>query len=332
MVAIIGIPNTYARNLVDEEHEIYIAQPLITEPAWTQTGAYLKSFLFDMPNAVSRPNPQVGFIFTPGFTWSVLDILELNVGFPLVLNPDETGDIELDEAKANPALEDVPTYDKHPDFDLPGLQLGLKANILGKKAEDRLIVAVGVMANLALFEKWSANFMPTKQQENHSNSYRYSPYLSIAYGQGRFSPQLQVGASFRQNEKTFHPEKYAANPNDPTAVTEHNYLDLFFNLALPFALPFEGTIPMIELNGVWNPGEEQAQIFITPAVSFLPGGSSAMIGFACMLPILDSSWREDEGFRFLVNFSYQLDMLGIAALDDEESSSVNPDETPPANW
>ncbi|MBW2704102.1 MAG: hypothetical protein JRF33_25060, partial [Deltaproteobacteria bacterium] len=272
----------------------------------TQTGFYFNSMMFDLPNAVSRPNPQVGFQFTPGFTWSVMDILELNVGFPLLINPDETGDIELDAADRNPALKDAPSWDSTPDFDMPGIRVGLKGNILGKKGESRFFLAVGVMANIAL-EKWATNLGQPKTTWGHSNSH---------------------GATIRM------PEEYY-NPKDPPAVDEvlptKGYTDFFFNLALPVTFAFEHTIPMLEINGVF--GEEGSQIFITPAVSFMPTKSPALISFALMLPILDSDFRENEGFRFMVNFSYRMDMLSIPALGgDKSEEDAKSGEKPPAGW
>ncbi len=329
----VASPKAIAGNLVDEEHQIFIAEPLITEPAWIKTGAYLKSFLFDIPNATSRPAPQVGFVFTPGFTWAIMDILELNIGFPLVINPDATGVNELDAAVSSPSMKSVPTWDNHPDFDLPGLLIGLKASLLGKEAKDRLFLAVGVNTNLPIFEEWATNFTPPKNSPYQSAAFRIDPYVSLAYGYGRFAPQLQLGASIRPAQKVFNPDKYAKNPSDPNgAIAKNSYMDLFFNLALPFAFPYEGTVPMIEFNGVWNPQKETAQLVISPAISFLPKGSPALLGFACMIPIMDSEWRNNEGIRVLVNFSYQLDMLSIPGFGSDESGDKDLDETPPANW
>ena len=320
------VVQTQARNLVDEEKQIYVAQPLITEPAWTQTGVYLKSFLFDLPKAVSRPNAQVGFCFKPGFTWSVFDILELNVGFPLVLNPDATGDRELNAADraraANENYQDPPNWDGTPDFDLPGIQIGLKGRILGKKADDGLFLAAGVMTNIPI-ERWATNFMPPKTTANHSSSFRVNPYISLGYAIGRFSPQVQLGASVRLEEDVYTP---AAE-----TIETKGYFDFFFNLALPFAFAYEGTVPMLELNGVYNP-EEGTQLFITPAVTFLPASSPASLGFACMIPIHDSSFRDTEGFRFLVNFSYAFDSLSIPGPEDEDEGEATSTETPPAGW
>ena len=332
-LAIALMPLSSNANVINKEKEIYIARPLITEPAWTQTGFYFNSMMFDLPNAVSRPNPQVGFQFTPGFTWSVFDWVELNVGFPLVINPDETGDIELDAADRNPALKDTPYWDSTPDFDMPGIRMGLKVNILGqhgfidKKSDSRFFLAVGVMGNFAL-EKWATNLGQPKTTWGHSNSHRVSPYLTMAYNIGIFSPQLQLGATIRM------PEEYY-NPEDPPAVGEvlptKGYTDFFFNLALPVTLAFEHTIPMLEVNGVF--GEEGSQIFITPAVSFMPTKSSALISFALMLPILDSDFRENEGFRFMVNFSYKLDMLSISGSGgDKSEEDSKAGENPPAAW
>ncbi len=326
-LAIALMPFSSNANVINEEKEIYIARPLITEPAWTQTGFYFNSMMFDLPNAVSRPNPQVGFQFTPGFTWSVMDILELNVGFPLLINPDETGDIELDAADRNPALKDAPYWDDTPDFDMPGIRVGLKGNILGKKGESRFFLAVGVMANIAL-EKWATNLGQPKTTWGHSNSHRVSPYVTMAYNLGIFSPQLQVGTTIRM------PEEYY-NPEDPPSAGEElpskGHTDFFFNLALPVTFAFEHTIPMLEVNGVF--GEEGSQIFITPAVSFMPTKSPALISFALMLPILDSDFRENEGFRFMVNFSYRMDMLSIPALGgDKSEEDAKSGEKPPAAW
>jgi hypothetical protein len=315
-----------ASNLVDDEKEIYVARPLITEPAWTQTGVYLKSFMFDLPNAVSMPSPQVGFVFTPGFTWSVFDILELNVGFPLILNPDETGDRE--KADSQYKLRD--NFDEYPDFDLPGLILGLKGNLLGKKATDEVFLAVGVTATLPIIEKWATNFHIWKTGPNHSSPFMVSPYLSVGYTMGRFSPQLQAGVNFRFDQMTDVNGVYITDDEGNTKTNQ--YTDVFFNLALPFAFPFEGTVPMLEINGIYNFDDETAQMFITPAVTFLPKGSPAWLGFACMIPILDSDWRKNEGFRFMVNFSYKFDALAIPALGGDEESGGATDESPPAGW
>jgi hypothetical protein len=337
-LALLGItlaPTAFGRNLVDEEKQIYIAQPLVTEPAWTQTGVYLKSFLFDLPNAVSRPNAQVGFVLTPGFTWSVLDMFELNVGFPMVLNPDQTGDRELDEFAAKKAMDGnikpPDNWDENPDFDLPGLLIGLKGKLLGKKPEDRFFLAVGVSANLPIFETWATNFSQWKTSRFQTSPFIISPYVSIAYALGRFSPQLQLGADVRLNESVDpdtgnYIRNEAGNPEIETNT------DFFFNLALPFAFAYEGTVPMLELNGVYSPGEG-TQLFITPAVTFLPTGSAASLGFACMIPISDSAFRKSEGFRFVINFSYAFDALGIPAPEEEnDGSSDISDEVPPAGW
>jgi hypothetical protein len=317
-------------NLMDEEKEIYVVRPLITEPAWTQTGAYLKSFLFDMPNALARPSAQVGFVFTPGFTWSILDILELNLCLPMVLNPDPTGDRELDLAEIDPSLKERDNWDSHPDFDLPGLLLGLKGRILGKKPEDKVFLAVGVLASISVFEEWSTNFSQWKTQPHQSSPTMISPYVTVGYATGRFSPQLQLGLNVRFHQLV-NPDTglYLRDDNGDVEVKQYN--DIFVNLALPIAFPFEGTAPMVEFNFVYNLEDEVAQAFITPAVTFLPKGSPASLGFACMLPILDSSFRKSEGFRFLVNFSYKFDMLSIPGLGDDTASKAK-SEVPPYNW
>lgn len=335
LLGLVLVPPVAAKNLVDEENQIYIAHPLVTEPAWTQTGVYLKSFMFDLPNAVSRPNAEVGFVFTPGFTWSILDILELNVGFPMVLNPDETGDRELNEMAAKEAISSSvkkpDDWDSNPDFDLPGLQIGLKGRLLGKKPEDIFFLAAGISANLPIFETWATNFSQWKTNRFQTSPVIISPYVSIAYALGRFSPQLQIGMNTRFYE--------AADPASGNYILnqagnheiESDY-DFFFNLALPFAFAYEGTVPMLELNGAVNM-DGDVQLFITPAVTFLPMGSAASLGFACMIPISDSAFRGNEGFRFLVNFSYAFDALGIPALEDEnDESGGSSDEVPPAGW
>jgi hypothetical protein len=323
---LMALPPVAGANLSDEEEEIYVARPLVTEPAWTQTGLYLKTFLFDLPNAVSRPSPQVGFVITPGFTWSVFDILELNLGLPLVLNPDETGDREKNDPRTK--LRD--DFDEYPDFDLPGLIIGLKGNIVGKKAKDEVFLAVGVTASLPIIEKWATNFYMWKTGPNHTSPLMVSPYLSVGYTMGRFSPQLQAGVNFRFDQETGLDGMYLTDTNGD--IETHQYTDVFFNLALPFAFPFEGTVPMLEINGIYNFDDETAQIFLTPAVTFLPKGSPAWLGFACMLPILDSDWRKNEGFRFMVNFSYKFDSLAIPALGADEESGGVTNESPPADW
>jgi hypothetical protein len=323
---LIGIPLVAQANLVDDEKEIYVARPLITEPAWTQTGVFLKSFMFDLPNAVSMPSPQVGFVFMPGFTWSVFDILELSLGLPLILNPDETGDRE--KADSQYQLQD--NFDEYPDFDLPGLVLGLKGNLLGKKATDEVFLAVGVTATLPIIEKWATNFHMWKTGPTHSSPFMVSPYLSVGYSMGRFSPQLQAGMNFRFAQMTDMNGMYVTDDNGDIETQRHT--DVFVNLALPFAFPFEGTVPMLEVNAIYNFDNETAQMFITPAVTFLPKGSPAWLGFACMIPILDSDWRKNEGFRFMVNFSYKFDALAIPALGGDEESGGATAESPPAGW
>lgn len=332
LAGLLALPLAASANVVDEEKEIYIVRPLTTEPAWTQTGFYFNSMLFDLPNAVSRPSAQVGFVFTPGFTWSMLEILELNVGFPLVINPDETGDQELNAADQrkleDPSFRRPPYFDSSPDFDLPGITLGLKGNVWGKQGRDRFFLAIGVMTSIPLgsHDKWSTNFMGPKTAAYHSNSARVAPYVSLAYTIGRFSPQLQFGGVLRFNEEYYDPD---APPVAGDEVASKGYGDFFFNLALPFAFLYERTAPMLEINGVF--GEQGSQLFITPAVTFLPKGSPALISFACQIPVLDDGFRGSEGFRFLVNFSYRLDALGIPALGSDEDDEGS-DETPPAGW
>ncbi|MBN2496897.1 MAG: hypothetical protein JXR96_20065 [Deltaproteobacteria bacterium] len=328
LICVATAPLDASANVVDWEKEIFIARPLVTEPAWTQTGFYLHSMLFDLPNAQSRPSPQIGFSFLPGFTWSALDIIELNVGFPLVVNPDETGDREIHAADLNPAIKDAPNWDGTPDFDLPGIQLGLKAKIWGKKGEDHFFVAAGLMSSIAI-EKWGTNFLPPKTSPGHSNSHRFCPYVSAAYqlpGTG-FAPQIQLGASIRLPEEYYDPEN---PPNPGDELPSNGYVDFFFNLALPFTFVFERTIPMLEINGVF--GEQGSQLFITPAVSFLPETSPALLSFALMIPVLDSDFRDNEGFRLLVNFSYRLDMLSIPAIGADEDKEGDAGELPPKGW
>lgn len=332
LVAAIAFPLAAGANVVNEEKEIYIVRALRTEPAWTETTFYFNSTLFDLPNAQSRPNAQVGFVFTPGLTWSILDILELNVGFPLVLNPDETGDQEKNAAKRarklDPDYQNPPSWDGSPDFDMPGLRLGLKANVVGNKKEDRFFLAVGVMSNIPLgVDKWSTDFMPPKTPFAHSTSFRIAPYVTAVYNLGRFSPQLQLGGVMRLNEQFYDPENPPAVGDE---LAEESHFDFFFNLALPFAFLYEHTAPMLEINGVF--GDGVAQLFITPAVTFLPKGSPALLSFACQIPVFDSGFRDKEGFRFLVNFSYRLDVLSIPALGGDEEQDESPAETPPAGW
>jgi len=320
------LPAVFAGNLVDEEKQIYVTQALITEPAWLQTSASLNSSLFDLPNAQSRPNAQVGFVFTPRFTWSIFDLLELQFALPLVINPDASGDRELDAAQlasqTEPGYVHPANWDTDPDFDLPGVQIGLKGRILGKKPQDGLFLAAGVLSHIPI-ERWATNFLPPKTLPNHSSSFRINPYLTMAYALGKFSPQLQVGVSLRLKEDVYDP--------DSNQIMRKGFTDLFFNLALPYALANEGTVPMIEINGTYNP-DEGTQLFITPAVTFLPARSPATLGFACMIPVHDSTFREHEGFRFMVHFGYQIDALGIPGWKDADELSENAAETPPAGW
>ncbi len=325
-------PATQA-NIVNEEKEIYVVRPVITEPAWTQTGFYFNSMGFDLPNAVSRPSAQVGFVFTPGITWSIMDFIELNIAFPLVVNPDATGDRELNAAdnarRLDPSYQDPPYWDSTPDFDLPGLTLGMKAALVGNKKTDRFFLAVGVTSSIPVVssDKWSTNLMGSKTMPGHSNSLRLAPYVSLAYSLGRFSPQLQLGAFFRFNEE-FYDIDNPPSVGEPLAKSD--YADFFFNLALPFAFLYEHTAPVLEINGVF--GTESIQLFITPAVTFLPSHSPALISFACQIPVLDSEFRGIEGVRFMVNFSYRLDALSIPALASDEDDDNESAEQPPSGW
>jgi hypothetical protein len=311
-------------NVVDDEKEVYFIRPLITEPAWTRTGVYFNTTLFDLPNAPSRPSAQVGFVFTPGFTWSVLDLLELNVGFPLVLNPDASGDRELNAAKRDPTIKDSPAWDGTPDFDMPGLFLGLKANVFGKPGKDPFLLAVGVDTSLPIAEKWATNFMPPKNMPGRSNGWRVNPYVALGYNIGHFSPQLQLGAALQVGEETYDASQ--ALPAAGAQLDKKSQTAFFFNLALPYAFVYERTALMVELNGVFGP--DGSQLFVTPAVGFMPKGSPALLSFACMIPVADEDFRDQEGFRFLVNFSYQLDMLSIPALGGDEETS---EDKPPAS-
>ena len=313
-----------AANVVDDEKEIYFIRPLITEPAWTTTGVYFNTTLFDLPNAPSRPSAQVGFVFTPGLTWSLFDILELNIGSPLVLNPDETGDRELDAADRNPALKDSPAWDSTPDFDMPGLFLGLKANVFGKPGKDAFLLAVGVDASLPIAEKWATNFMPPKNMPGRSSGWRVNPYVALGYNIGRFSPQLQLGAALQLDEETY--DITQALPAAGTELHKESQAAFFFNLALPYAFVYERTALMLELNGVFGPNG--SQLFVTPAVGFMPKGSSALLSFACMIPVADEDFRDLAGFRVLVNFSYGLDMLSIPYPGGDEEGS---EDKPPAS-
>jgi hypothetical protein len=306
----------------DDEKRIYLSAPLVTEYPWTQTGVYLKNFMFEIPNVVSRPNAQVGFVFMPGLTWSALDLIEVNVGFPMVINKDGTGDRELNKAKLDPTLADAANWDKHPDFDAPGLQVGIKANITGKKPEDQFFFAVGATSSLPIGEKYGINFMPPKNNPNHSSGVRINPYVSLAYAMPRFTPQLQLGTAIRPQDEIYDPRTHGTSTK--------GYFDFFFNLALPYALPVEGTVPMLELNGAF--GQDGSQLFLTPAVTFLPKKSFFQLGFACMIPIADAKWRDREGFRVLFNFSYALDGLGIPAPDEEPAAATGGQESPPSGW
>lgn len=333
LVLVAAAPWTVRANLIDEEKQLYFVRPLATEPAWTSTGFFFHSMLFDLPNAPSRPSAQVGFVFTPGLRWSVFDWIELQIAFPMVINPDATGDRELDQAgdelPNDPlAIRNAPQWDASPDFDLPGLVVGLKSTLFGKKGEDPFLVAVGLTSSIPLgsYDRFSTNFMPPKTMPGHANSLRLAPYLSLAYALGRFSPQLQMGASFRFDEKYYDPEK---PPFAGGRLSKGNYIDFFVNLALPFALLYERTAPVLEINGVF--GEQQTQLFITPAVTFLPKHSPALLSFACMIPVFDADFREREGFRFMLNFSYRLDVLGISAEVDEPTTEKTID-MPPAEW
>ena len=133
-------------------------------------------------------------MFTPGFRWSVFDWVELNVAFPMVINPDATGDRELSQAKDelpnDPlAVSNAPHWDASPDFDLPGLVVGLKSNLFGQKGEDPFLLAVGLLSSIPLgsYDRWSTNFMAPKTMPGHANSLRLAPYFSLAYSLGRFS-------------------------------------------------------------------------------------------------------------------------------------------------
>jgi hypothetical protein len=333
LVAISTIPVTASGNIVNEEKGIFIVRPVITEPAWGQTAVYLNTFLFNIPNASTHPSPQAGLSFTPGFTWLLLDRIELNVGFPLLINPDETGQRELDEADGNPTLEKSPAWDSHPDFDFPGMTIGLKALLAGKKGEDKFFFAAGVTSSIPLppSRTFETNFMPPKTDPYHTDGFRLNPYISLAYNTGRFTPQLQLGYAMRFKDESYDPKNPPA-PGESLTKGEDMYGALFFNLALPFAMVFEGTAPMLEINGV--AGKEGTQLFITPAVSFLPRKSPALLSFALMIPVLDSAFRENEGFRAIVNFSYRFDALSIPGPQEPDAGTANSDgsATPPALW
>ena len=325
-------PATQA-NIINEENQIYVIRPIITEPAWTQTGFYFNSMGFDLPNAVSRPSAQVGFVFTPGITWSIMDFIELNIAFPFVVNPDATGDRELEAAdrarKLDSSYQDPPYWDSTPDLDFPGLSLGLKAAVIGNKKTDRFFLAVGISGSIPVVnsDKWSTNLMGPKTMPGHSNAFRLAPYVSLAYSLGQFSPQLQLGTFFRFNEE-FYDVDHPPAAGDPLAKSD--YFDFFFNLALPFAFLYEHTAPVLEINGVI--GTESTQVFITPAVTFLPTNSPALISFACQIPVLDDEFRGIEGVRFMVNFSYRLDALSIPALASDEEDAEGSDDQPPSGW
>ena len=331
-LAVISTP-AGAASLVDEEHQVYLAEPVVTEPAWTQTSAYLRSMLFDIPGAVSRPSPQVGFGFVPGVSWELFDMFQLEVALPLVLNPDDSGDRDLDAYRQMKSLHpDWPgpdNHDTHPDFDMPGLQLGAKVKLLGHRAADRLFLAAGVRANLPVFEQWGTNIDGWKTDRFTSSPFLLTPYVVVAYGLGRFSPQLQLGANVRLSRAVDPASGYYLRDDDGQVSTEIHG-DVLFNLALPLALPYERTVLMVELNGAWNPSQG-LQLFITPAVTFLPRSSAASLAFACMIPVAAGDFRDREGFRFLVSFRYQLDMLSLGG-EDEQEQEAESEELPPAGW
>lgn len=322
-----------AAGLVDEEHQVYLAEPVVTEPAWTQTSVYLRSMLFDIPGAVSRPSPQVGFAFVPGVTWQLFDLLELDIALPLVLNPDVSGNRDLEAYRQMKTLHpDWPgpdNYDAHPDFDMPGLRLGAKVGLLGRKAADRLFLAAGLNANLPVFEQWGTNIGDWKTTRFTSSPLLVTPYLVAAYALGRFSPQLQLGASLRVDQAV-DPETGYFLRDAAGQVNTDWHGDLLFNLALPLALPYERTVLMVEINGAWN-FHRDLQLFITPAVTFLPRSSAASLAFACMIPVADGAFRGQEGFRFLVFFRYRLDMLSLGGEDDFEQEAES-EQLPPAGW
>lgn len=323
-------------NVVDEKKEIYLVRPIATVPAWTETGLFLETMFWNIPNAKASPMAQVGWQFTPSFSWSAFDMLELRVAFPVIVNPDGTGQRELRAADRNPNLKQTPIWDDTPDLDLPGFQVGLKGNLIGRKGLDRFFLAVGVVGGIPLYgqdgmiDKWSTNLLAPKTMPGHANSLRLLPYLSFAYDLGRFSPQLQVGASVVFDEEYYDPNKPPMPRLDGTYAPLASQGDVqgFFSLALPFAFLYERTAPMLEVSGVI--GKDDFQLFLSPAVTFLPKDSNLLLAFACMIPIGDGEFREQEGFRVLINVSYRLDVLAVGSRSPEEEGAEA--ATPPAGW
>jgi hypothetical protein len=323
---LLGSTAALANTIMDDEKGIYIAVPNMTEPAWLRTGIFLDTFIFDMPKELSQPSPQVGLSLYPSLRWSLFDRVELLLGFPMVLNPDGTGDREENAADRDPSLADRPYWDSTPDFDMPGLVVGAKGLLWGKPGEDPVLVSLGVRAGIPLGGKFESNLLLPRTAPFHTNTMRFDPFVAVAYNLGRFTPQLTLGASIRLADEYYDPE------NPPAAgeplIKGKGYVDVTFSLALPWAMPFEGTVAMLELSGAVGP--DRQQLYLTPGVTFLPKRSSFNVGLACAIPLLDSTLRDQEAFRVMVNFSYRLDILSLSFKHQagEESHEPTPDSTP----
>ncbi|NMB76712.1 MAG: hypothetical protein GYA21_16470 [Myxococcales bacterium] len=320
-----GLP-ARGSTVVDEEKGIYIVAPNMTEPAWLRTAAFFDVFMFDMPKELSQPSPQVGLSLYPSLRWSLFDRVELLVGFPMAVNPDGTGDREEKAAERDPTLKDRPYWDSTPDFDMGGLVVGLKGLLWGKPGEDPLLVALGVRAGIPLGGKFENSVLFPRTAPFHTNTMRFDPFVAVAYNLGRFTPQLTLGASIRLQDQYYDPE-------NPPAVGEplsdgKGYVDVTFSLALPWAMVFEGTVAMLELSGAVGP--DRQQLYLTPGVTFLPRRSAFNVGLACAIPLIDSTLRDQEAFRIMVNFSYRLDVLSLSFSKKagEESHEPTPDSTP----
>jgi len=303
---------------ISSKDEVYFPTPVFTERSWVESEAWLELDLRDR-NEPSRPNPAVGFYPDLGLELSLWGLASVRTHVPMWINH---------------WSEDNNTPDEVDDFFVPNWFLGLKldvAGILGQALGDSmpkwirlaLDYQAGIPASLGTEGRdWFDPTNPTAQNEADQGDMIHQVRFLAGVTFAKFSLQLETGINHWGLGEDSYVNRYDVRGTaTANTLAYDSRLDFVYNLALPYVFRYEGTVLMLELNGMATKletsplegsttSEWKHQLFLTPGVTFAPG-SSFTLAFGFQIPLVDD--MQDDNFRFLFNLRYSFSIKGVTS-------------------
>ena len=324
---------------IDAKDDVYFATPVFTERSWVESEFFLNFDLRDRDEP-SRPNPAVGFYPDLGLEFSLWGLGSIKTHVPLWINnwsePNNT-DAEVD------------------DLFVPNWFLGFKldvASMLGHAAGDsmpkwfRLALGyeVGIPTNLGVEgHEWSdPDTNSTNDADQGDMVHQARLFAGVTFA--KFSLQLETGINYWDIGEDSYVNRYSMPGAIDNTLAYAKRMDVVYNIALPYVFKFEGTVLMLELNGIASQIEGSSldpqagtewkhQLFLTPGVTFAPG-SNFTLAFGFQIPLIDDI--DNDNFRFLFNCRYAFSIGKVTSpfwIEEEkegEKGEEKKDETKPA--